>query len=138
MEIATIKVWGVAVGIAALGAIAPIHTLLATVGVLIFGDMVLGVWAAKKRGEPITSSRLRDTVSKMFIYHLVLILGFLVQENMLDGWIPIVKLSASVIGIVEIKSVLENSGAILGQPLFKELVQRLGSKSKKNNNPRED
>jgi hypothetical protein len=117
--------------LAAFAAIAPIHALLLTVGLLIFGDMVLGVWAAKKRGEAITSSRLRDTVSKMFIYHMVLILGFLVQEHMLDGWIPIVKLSASVIGIVEIKSVLENSGSILGQPLFKELVQRLGSKSKK-------
>lgn len=131
MELSTVKHGAIPILIAGVGAIAPIHTLLITVGFLIFGDMVLGVWAAKKRGEKITSARLRDTVSKMFIYHMVLILGFLVQENMLDGWVPIVKLSASMIGIVEIKSVLENSGSILGQPLFKELIQRLGSKSKK-------
>lgn len=117
--------------IASFAALAPIHAVLVTVGLLIFGDLILGVWAASKRGEEITSARLRDTVSKMFIYHTVLVLGYLVEKNMLGGFIPIAKLSASVIGIVEIKSVFENAGSILGQPLFKEIIDKISSKNKK-------
>lgn len=117
--------------VAAIGALAPIHSILIVVGVLIMGDMILGIWAAKKRGEKISSARLRDTVSKMFIYHTVLILGFLVEKHLFNDLIPVVKLTASVIGIVEIKSVFENSGTILGRPLFKDIVERLSSKSNK-------
>jgi fumarate reductase subunit D len=116
--------------IAYFAAIAPIHTILTVVGLLIFGDLILGVWAAQKRGEIITSARLRDTVSKMFIYHVVIALGFAVEAHILNEFIPIVKMSASVIGIVELKSIYENSGSILGKPLFKDLISKLGSKNR--------
>lgn len=122
--------WLIPLVLAVLAYLAPIHSLLIVVGVLIFGDMVLGIWAAIKRGEEIRSSRLRDTVSKMFIYHMVLILGFLVQKDMFNDLIPVVKLSATVIGMVEIKSVFENASEILGRPIFKDLISKLGSKNR--------
>lgn len=116
--------------IACLTAIAPIHTAMIVVGLLIFGDMILGVWAAIKRGEVIRSARLRDTVTKMFVYHTALILGFLVEVHLVQGDLPIAKLTASVIGIVEMKSVFENSSVILGKPLFQEILNKLGSKNR--------
>lgn len=122
--------WLVPIALASLAYLAPIHSMLIVVGVLIFGDMVLGIWAAIKREEEISSSRLRDTVSKMFIYHMVLILGFLVQNDLFQGLIPVAKLSASVIGMVEIKSVFENASEILGRPIFKDLISKLGSKNR--------
>lgn len=122
--------WLVPAVVACVAYLSPIHAMLVVVGFLIFGDMVLGVWAAVKRGEEIRSSRLRDTVSKMFIYHLVLILGFLVQKDMFNDLIPVVKLSATVIGMVEIKSVFENASEILGRPIFKDLISKLGSKNR--------
>ena len=120
-----------AIVVTLLGFLAPIHTIMLAVGVLIFGDMILGVWAAKKQGRTITSARLRDTVSKMFIYHLVLIMGFVVEKWLLNDFIPIAKLTASVIGVVEMKSVYENAGIILGHPLFSDLILKLGSKNQK-------
>lgn len=116
--------------LASIAFLAPIHTLLIVVGVLIIGDMILGVWAAVKRGEAIRSARLRDTVSKMFIYHLVLILGYLVQTVMIEDIVPIVKIAAAAIGFVEIKSVFENAGVIIGRPVFSSLISKLGSKNR--------
>lgn len=135
MEIITLfstikEKWLVPIALASLAYLAPIHSMLIVVGILIFGDMILGIWAALKRGEEISSSRLRDTVSKMFIYHMVLILGFLVQNDLFQGLIPVAKLSASVIGMVEIKSVFENASDILGRPIFKDVIKKLGSKNR--------
>lgn len=117
--------------LALLAAIAPIYALLITTGALIVADLILGVWASRKRGIAITSSRLRDTVSKMLIYHSVLVLGFFVEKHMLHGLVPITKIAASCIGLVELKSVYENASLILGKPIFAEILFRLGSKSKK-------
>jgi hypothetical protein len=122
--------WIVPLAITVFAALAPIHSILLVVGVLIVGDMILGIWAAIKSGESIVSSRMRDTVSKMFIYQTVIIMGFIVEKWMLQEFIPISKLTASVIGVVEMKSIYENAGIILGQPLFKELVIKLGSKNR--------
>lgn len=125
-----VKKYLIPVLIAAYAVLAPIHATLVVVGILIFGDMILGVWAASKTGEPIRSARLRDTVSKLLIYHMALVLGFLVEIYLFHGFMPVVKITAATIGLVEIKSVFENAGLILGKPLFKEIIKKLGSKNR--------
>lgn len=110
--------------------LAPIHATLFAVGILIFGDMFLGVWAAFKRQETITSARLRDTISKLLIFQTVLILGFVFEKFLFNEFIPVVKIIASAIGIAEMKSILENSSAIVGQPIFDFLIKKLGSKNR--------
>lgn len=114
--------------LAIFAALAPIHSVLLVVGILIIGDLILGIWAAFKRGEEISSSGLRDTVTKLFVYNMVIVLGFIVQNHLVD--LPFVKVSASLIGIVEIKSVFENASDILGKPIFKEVLKKLGSKNR--------
>lgn len=106
---------------------APAKMLLLSVGILILVDLITGIWAALKRGERIKSAALRRTVSKMFIYQLAVISGFLVEHYMLDGFLPVSKIVASVIGMVELASVLENANTILGQNLFGALIKKLGS-----------
>lgn len=114
-----------------LAVFAPIKPLVLTVGALIFADCFTGVWAAKKRGEQVKSAALRRTVSKMVIYQVALLTGFLVEVYMIDSLLPISKLVAGAIGMVEFKSILENSTVITGQDLFKSLIQKLGSKNDK-------
>lgn len=116
-------------GLTLLGILSPIKPLMITVGVLIFMDLITGIWAARKRGEAITSAAMRRTISKMLIYQICLISGFLVEKYLLEGLIPASKLIASVMGVVELKSVLENANTITGMNLFKELIGRLGSKN---------
>lgn len=112
-----------------LSVLAPIHAILITVGILIFVDAITGIWAAIKRLEPISSAALRRTVSKFVIYQTAIITGFLLQKYILDDAIPVTKLVAGVIGLVEFKSVLENANIIMGVNLFKELLKQLGSKN---------
>lgn len=114
---------------ATVAVLAPIQAVLLSVGFLIIADLVTGVWAARKRGEPITSAALRRTISKMLIYQLCIISGHLVEHNLMNDAVPVTKLIASVIGLVELKSLLENANGILGVDIFRELVKRLGSKN---------
>jgi sugar phosphate permease len=107
--------------------LSPIYGVLISVGFLVLADMVTGVWAAIKRGEKFSSAKLRNTVSKFLIYNIAVISGFLVETYLMENLVPVTKIIAGVIGIVELKSVLENGNAITGTDLFKEVVARLGS-----------
>jgi hypothetical protein len=112
--------------------LAPIHPVIISVGILIFADVVFGVWAAIKKGERISSKRLGHTIGKLFVYQGMIITGFFVETYLIGGSVPIVKMCAGFIGMVEFKSLLENASAILGRDLFKDVIDKLGSKSDKN------
>lgn len=114
--------------LAALGLFAPIKALILTVLVLIFADLFLGIWAARKRGEKITSAAMRRTVTKLLVYNTTIITGFLVETYLLGGIAPISKLVAAVVGAVEMKSLLENASEITGLD-FKSIIKALGSKN---------
>lgn len=105
----------------------PIKAVLLTTGFLIAADLVTGIMAAKKKGQPITSAGLRRTASKIFIYHLALITGFLIEKYMLEDFFPLSKMVSGIIGLVEGKSIFENLSIIYGQNLFKGIVSKLGS-----------
>lgn len=113
--------------ISTLAVFAPIKAVILVTGILIFADLITGIWAAKKKGQKITSAGLRRTISKVLIYHTAILLGFLVEVYMLEGFIPISKIAAGLIGIVELTSVLENLNTINGNPIFKSLISKLGS-----------
>lgn len=118
------------------GLLAPIHAVMFAVLVLIFADLIFGLWAAKKNKTKITSSGLRRTVTKIFVYEFVIICGFLFQNYLLGvpgDWV--VKLIASLIGIVEFKSILEKANSILGENIFKLVIVKLGSDNDKMNSP---
>lgn len=112
-----------------LALIAPIQATMIVVGFLILTDLATGTWAAYKRKETITSAALRRTLSKMLIYQLAIISGFLIEHYILEGAVPVTKVVAGFIGLVEFKSILENSNTILGTDIFKTLIAKLGSKN---------
>ena len=113
----------------AIAILAPIKAVMIAVGVLVIADMITGVWAAIKRSEKITSAGFRRTVSKLVIYQIAIITGFVVEHYLVDGSIPIVKIIGGVIGLVELKSVLENANSISGTDIFQLILNRLGSQN---------
>jgi len=125
------ELWCYSILISAVASLAPIYPILVTVGLLVAADTVLGVWASLKRGETLTSNKASRVISKVFVYQIVLCILFMVETNVWGNWLPAVKLAAGAIAVVEVISLLENSGTILGQPLFKFLIDKLGSKSRK-------
>lgn len=110
-----------------LAVFAPIKAIILVTGILIFSDLFTGVWAAKKKGQKIRSAGLRRSVTKIFVYHAAIMLGFLVEQYMLEGFLPVSKIAAGLISVVEMKSILENLDVINGSPIFKDLIKKLGS-----------
>lgn len=95
-------------------------------------DMILGVAAAKKQGLPITSSGLKQTIIKIFVYEMALILGLIIQKYLMQDSMPLTNLVATLIGCTELKSVAENLEIISGQPFLTALITII---SNKQNNP---
>lgn len=112
-----------------LAVLAPIKAILLVTGFLIFSDLVSGVIAARKRGETISSSGLRRTITKILVYNLAVISGFLVETYMISELLPVSKLISGVIALVELKSILENLNNINGTDIFKTVISSLGSKN---------
>jgi hypothetical protein len=120
-----------ALALSILAVLAPIKTVMIVTGVLIFADLILGILAARKRGEPITSAALRRTVSKMIAYQVAIITGFLCEKYLIEDAIPVTKLIAGMIGVVEMKSILENSDTVNGDSVFGSIIKKLGSENDK-------
>lgn len=97
--------------------LAPIFPFLAITLALVIADLVTGIWAASARGEKISSRGLRQTVKKVSVYFVAILLAAGMQEVF---GIPLVTyLVALLIGTAEFKSNLENVEAITGTPLWR-------------------
>lgn len=118
-----------ALGISLLAVFAPIKAVLATALVLVLADLIVGILAARKRGEPITSAGIRRTVGKILVYETAIMLGYLAQTHLMGDIIPVVKIISGLIGAVELKSCLENLDTVSGGSLFKSLIAKLGSRN---------
>lgn len=110
-----------------LAVFAPVKAILIVTGVLIIADLISGIMAAKKRGESISSAGLRRTITKIFVYNMAVVTGFLVEKYMITDIFPVSKLIAGIISVVELKSILENLNTINGTDIFKSIIEKLGS-----------
>jgi uncharacterized membrane protein len=124
---ATVLGWARAIAVAGLALLMPIGPIIGVAVLLIFADLFTGVWAARKRGERISSAALGRTVSKLVVYLTAIITSYLVEHVMLQDTLPISKLAGSAIGLVEMKSLIENFTVILGKDLFRAILAKLGS-----------
>lgn len=111
-----------------LAVFAPIKGAVITVGILVFSDLILGIWAAIKRKEVISSSKMRNTISKLIIFEICLLLAYLTEIYLIGSLFPISKIAASYIGLVELQSIIENLNDINGSPVFVKLLSLLNKK----------
>jgi hypothetical protein len=118
-------------GLAAVLVFIPIKATLITIMVFTLLDMITGIAAAKKRGEAITSSGLKRTVIKTLVYEAVVMMGFLTEKYMTGSLVPVTKILSGLVGITELKSVLENAEEITGIPLLQVIIDKLSQQEKK-------
>ena len=109
---------------------APITAAMVGLAVLIFADVITGCKAAKVRGEEIRSNRLARTVSKIIFYSIAIILSRVMEVSFMD-WLPVAKLTAGYIAIVEFKSNMENIATITGVDIWKHLMTKIEGWSKR-------
>jgi FtsH-binding integral membrane protein len=125
MSLNALKVFGISI----IAILAPIKAMIIAAAVVTILDFIVGIIAALKRKERITSSGLKTTVVKIFVYEVALILGFIVQHYLMSDGIQVVNLAATLIGCTELKSVMENLEEIYGQPFLSGLIKMLTAKA---------
>lgn len=106
---------------------APIKELIVVTVVLIIVDLITGMLAARKKGQKLSSAGIRRTFTKFTVYLTGICVGWLVEHYMLEGFMPVSKIAAGLISVIEGKSIFENLDVINGNPIFKVLVEKLGS-----------
>jgi hypothetical protein len=110
------------------------ETLL-SIGFLIIADSLTGVWYAWKEGtriegsiwkgwKHVTSRKAARILIKLFIYPLVLIVAK-VGEDYLTPAIPWISVTSGILAVIEIKSIFENAGNILGYNVWKKVAEKL-------------
>lgn len=110
--------------------IAPIQAILISVICLTLFDTITGIWAAYKRGEPITSHRMRQCLSKVLVYDTSLIIGHLLSTYLIP-FVPIVKIIAALIGVIEGLSFFENLYYIYPNKIIKIIIDKLRRENEK-------
>lgn len=115
--------------LAGLSILLPIKELMLTVGFLVAADLVVGIWKALKLKQRIRSRRMSDTVTKLLLYQLAIISGFLIEKYVLTEILPIAKLIGTVIAIIEFKSIIESIEAVTKQDIWSRIKAIIGRKS---------
>jgi hypothetical protein len=115
--------------------LAPITGIMITVAVCIAADTVMGIWKAKKLKQEVTSRKLSQIISKMFLYQMTVMLIFCVDTFILNDIIqqfftvPLLatKIVALTLISIELFSIDENFKAVKKKGFwdyFKELTAR--------------
>ena len=101
--------------------LAPLTGVIITVILLIIVDFITGSYASYVKKKPIESKRIGHTISKFFIYNLVIVSAYFLEKEIVSE-VPFLKVIAGFIAIAEIKSILENYNKIYGVNPFKALI----------------
>jgi len=115
--------------LASLAVFLPIKELMLTIGFLVAADMVVGIWKALKLKQRIRSRRMSDTITKLLLYQIAIMSGFLIESFIIAELIPITKLVATVIAVIEFKSIVESIESVTGKDLWSKLKTIIGRKS---------
>lgn len=106
---------------------APILPAMIAIGLLIIIDTITGIITSRRNRETITSKRLGGTITKLFLYELLIIASSLC-ETYLFPELMFVKITLAFISIVEFRSINENIQKTTGLPFLAYIKAYLDSK----------
>jgi len=120
-----------------------IQEALFAIGFLIMADTFTGIWAAWKSGYKIEKSwllafnhihsrKMGRVVVKLILYPLAIIVSK-VAEVYLTPAIPWIDVTSGIIAVVEVKSIFENIGKILGFNLWEMIKKKMWSNKEEDN-----
>jgi phage-related holin len=105
---------------------APIKATLLTAALLVVADFITGIIASKRTGVPITSFRMRDTISKLIVYEMAILLGFLAQSFITQD-VPFANIANTYVAVTEMLSCLENLNKITGRDLLSAVIAKINT-----------
>ena len=102
--------------------LSPLAPIVISLGILIFIDFITGVYKSVKIKDTITSRKMSLTVSKLLLYNLAILSGFLC-ETFLIKEIPFTKIISGFIALTELKSISENVTAVTGVNYWNKIME---------------
>lgn len=102
-------------------ALAPIKPISLTLTFLIFTDFVFGIHRAIKLKEEITSRKMAKSIGKILLYNMVIVLLYYTNIYIFNTGLELEKMAATLICLVELKSIDESWKLIYGWSLWGKL-----------------
>lgn len=101
----------------------PTFQILFGIGFLVMVDFVTGILSARKRGEEITSKKMRPTIMKGFGYMSSILVAYVIQKVFMPE-MEVMKIVSGLVAMMELKSLDENLTTITGKSLFKKFLEK--------------
>lgn len=105
-----------------IGVIAPLKAIVLIIIAAVFIDFFLAIYNAWKKGIPITSRKMYQTIPKLLIYVSVIIILYYSNLYVFEIPMDLHKIVGGFILLTEFKSIDENIKLILGFSLFSQLT----------------
>lgn len=108
--------------------IVPLHMSLVAVFILVVSDAITGIAASIKKGEQFQSSKLFNSILKLFVYQMLIIVAAIIQHYLMNDLIPLTNWLLMFIATVEFSSLAENATVLTGRDIVsyvKDLFKRL-------------
>lgn len=107
------------------GVLAPVLAIVYSLTFIIFLDFIFGIIKAIKLKEEITSRKMSQSISKIFLYNLLIIGLFIIDEYIAQTGIGLDKVGASLIIIVEMRSIDEHFLKLFGYSLWEKISEQI-------------
>lgn len=102
----------------------PTFSVILIIGFFVVCDMITGIVAARKIGEPITSKRLRETIGKFLSYGIAILVAHVIEQQFIHDF-PALKAISGFLVYIELKSMNENFEKITGHNIFNTVLEKL-------------
>jgi len=110
---------------AILGVLTPVAPIIYTLTFVIICDFLFGLYRAYKCKEEITSRKMAQTLPKLLLYNLIIIALFLVDKYVMNTGIGLEKVAATLMILIEMKSVDESFKSIFGYSLWNKVIDSI-------------
>ena len=110
---------------AILGVLTPVSPIIYTLTFIIICDFLFGIYRAYKCKEEITSRKMAQTLPKLFLYNVIIIALFLVDKYVMNTGIGLEKVAATLMILIEMKSVDESFKTIFGYSLWNKVIDSI-------------
>lgn len=113
------------IGLSILAVFTPAGPILGTILALVLLDLLTGIVVSRRAGLPITSAGIKQTVLKLLVYLIAVLSAFLVGQYLTGPLVPTLNIVSGLIGVTELKSVLENLDLISGGSLMQSIIKAI-------------
>lgn len=110
--------------ISIIGVLSPISPIIYTLTFIIFLDFIFGIIKSNKLRQIITSRKMSQSISKVFLYNLLIIGLYFMDKYILETGIGLEKIGASLIILVEFRSIDEHFTKIFGYSLWDRISEQ--------------